>query len=389
MYDVAVIGGGPVGSHVAYKLAGRGYGVVVLEKKERLGERVCCAGIIGKECVDSFAVGESVILRWVSSANLFSPSGKSLRLWRQEAQACVLDRAAFDVAMAVQAQGRGVEYVFNSPVRRIEVGDGGVKIEVARQGQRADFEAKVVVIAAGSGSRLTEGLGKIGRFVVGAQVEVEADVGEVEVYFGQKIAPDFFAWLVPTSPHRALVGLLSRRSPGLYLERLMASLSAQGKIASAEARLSYGGVLLKPLSRTYSERLLVVGGAAGQVKPSTGGGIYYGLLCADLAADNLHRALETNSLSAGSLANYEREWKRKIGRELKMGYWLRRFYEHLSDKQIDKIFDIMKDRGSIDTLLKADDLSFDWHGEAMVKILGGGPIAKVIKVMKLPYLLFK
>ncbi len=113
------------------------------------------------------------------------------------------------------------------------------------------------------------------------------------------------------------------------------------------------------------------------------------MLCADLAAGNLHRALETNALSARSLANYERDWKSKIGRELKMGYWLRRFYEHLSDKQIDKIFDIMIDNDVIDTLLKADDLSFDWHGEAMAKLMGRGAIAKVIKVMGLPYLLFK
>ena len=119
MCDIAVIGGGPVGSHVAYKLAGMGYRVVVLEQREKLGEQVCCTGIIGKECVDSFAIDDHVILRWVNSARLFSPSGKSLRLWRQENQACILDRAAFDVAMAGRAQGRGVEYVFNSPVRHI------------------------------------------------------------------------------------------------------------------------------------------------------------------------------------------------------------------------------------------------------------------------------
>ncbi len=87
-------------------------------------------------------------------------------------------------------------------------------------------------------------------------------IDEVEIYFGQKIAPGFFAWLVPTSPHRALVGLLSRRSPGLYLERLMSSLLAQGKIVSTEAELCYGGTPLKPLSRTYGERLLIVGGGS-------------------------------------------------------------------------------------------------------------------------------
>ncbi|GAI40756.1 unnamed protein product, partial [marine sediment metagenome] len=62
MYDVIVIGGGPVGSYVAYKLAGTGYGVVVLEQKEKLGGRVCCAGIISQACVNSFAVDDSVVL---------------------------------------------------------------------------------------------------------------------------------------------------------------------------------------------------------------------------------------------------------------------------------------------------------------------------------------
>ena len=62
LYDVVVIGGGPVGSYVAYKLAGMGYGVVVVEQKERLGERVCCTGIISQECVSSFAIDDNVIL---------------------------------------------------------------------------------------------------------------------------------------------------------------------------------------------------------------------------------------------------------------------------------------------------------------------------------------
>ena len=169
----------------------------------------------------------------------------------------------------------------------------------------------------------------------------------------------------------------------------MLSLLEQGKIVSAEVEMSYGGVMLKPLPRTYGDRLLVVGGAAGQVKPTTGGGIYYGLMCAELAADNLHRALETGSLSARSLADYEREWKKKIGRELRMGRWIRRIYGHLSDRQIDKVFDIMKSSGVDKEMLKSADLSFDWHGEAMVRLLGRGAIAKVVKVLRFPYSLFR
>jgi len=210
-------------------------------------------------------------------------------------------------------------------------------------------------------------------------------INETEVYFGREVAPGFFAWLVPTSPPRALVGLLSRRRPGFYLRKLMSSLLAQGKIASTEVELSYGGILLKPLARTYSDRLVVVGGAAGQVKPTTGGGIYYGLLCADIAANSLHRALKSNDLSAKSLANYERQWKRKLGRELKVGYWARKFYEHLSDGQIDRIFDIIKSNGIDQALLKADDLSFDWHGEVVLRLLAHRALSKAIGVVKAPF----
>ena len=164
----------------------------------------------------------------------------------------------------------------------------------------------------------------------------------------------------------------------------MSSLLAQGKIVSAEAELSYGGIPLKPLARTYSERLMVVGSAAGQVKPTTGGGIYYGLLCAEVAANNLHLALKTNALSAKSLANYEREWKRKLGRELTIGYRARKFYERLNDRQIDRIFGIIKSNGIDDALLKADDLSFDWHGEVVLRLIGHRVLAKAIEAMKIP-----
>ncbi len=388
MYDVAVIGGGPVGSQVAYRLAKMGSRVVVVEQKESLGEPVCCTGIISQECASHFAIDESVIFRQANSARVFSPSGKLISLWRQEPQACIVDRAAFNLALASRAQGRGVEYVLGYPVKSIEIGNDRVSVKSNLRGGAKSFEARAVVIAAGFGSRLVEelGLGKVGDFVMGVQAEVETTgVDEVEVYLGQKIAPAFFAWLVPTSPQRALVGLLSRRSPGFYLRRLMSSLLAQGKIASTEAELRYGGIPLKPLARTCSDRVMVVGSAAGQVKPTTGGGIYYGLLCADIAANNLHQALESDNLSDKNLANYEKEWRRKLGRELKVGYWARKFFELLSDRQIDRIFDIIKTNGIDEALLKADDLTFDWHGGVVLRLIGFKALSQVFGTVKFPF----
>lgn len=388
MYDVVVIGAGPIGSFVAYKLAGRGHRVAVLEQKEKLGEPVCCTGIIGRECAGSFATEDSVILRRINSARLYSPSGRWLRLWRQDTQAYIIDRAAFDKALASRAQSKTAEYVLNSVVKTIEVGDDRVKVEAVGQKEKLIVETRAVVVTTGFGSGLVGrlGLGRIGNFVIGVQAEIETrGIDEIEVFFGQETAPGFFGWLVPISPNRALVGLLSRHSPEHYLSMLISSLSGQGKVVSGEVEFNYGGIPLRPLPRTYGDRLIVVGDAAGQVKPTTGGGIYYGLLCADIAADTLHRALETDALSARGLANYEREWKKKIGRELKVGYWARKLYERLSDRQIDKMFDIIKNRGIDETLLKMEDLSFDWHSEAVLRLVGYRAVSTVLEVMKFPF----
>lgn len=388
LHDAVVIGGGPVGSYVACKLAEMGHEVVVLERHKQPGEQVCCTGIISQKCITSFAIDENIILRKVNSAQLFSPSGGLIRLWRKQTQACIIDRAALDAAMASRAQGKGAKYLTDSLVKNLQVGGERVRVEVVRQGERLNLEARAAVIAAGFGSTLVErvGLGRVGDFVTGAQAEVETKgIDEVEVYFGREIAPGFFAWLVPTSPPRARVGLLSRRSPELYLRRLMSSLQAQGKIAWDKAEPCYGGIPLKPLARTYNNRLLVVGDAAGQVKPTTGGGIYYGLLCADIAAETLHQALKGDNLSAKTLANYQRAWRKELGRELEIGYYARKFYERLSDKQVDRMFNLIKSHGIDQALLQAEDLSFDWHGKAVMRLIGHKIVSKTLQAMKAPF----
>jgi geranylgeranyl reductase family protein len=387
MYDVIVVGGGPIGSYTARRLGEKGYKVLVLEKKSRIGEAVCCTGIVGTECAAAFDIEDSLILRKVSTARLFPPSGKELFIRRPEPQACILDRAAFDADMAERAKAAGAEYALGSRVMNVTTSAGYAAVTVSGRDRDTEIRSRAVVIAAGFNPTLLRrmGLGTYGDFAVGVQAEMEMPgLEHVEVYFGD-IAPGFFAWLVPTTAPLARLGLLMRRTPGIYLRKWLRQLEGQGRIDGHSPELGYGAIPLRPLPRTYGERLVVVGDAAGQVKPTSGGGIYYGLLGADAAAATLHAALEEGDLSERRLARYERSWKKKLGRELTVGYWARRLFERLSQPQLDRIFEIVKSGNIDEAMLKAKDLSFDWHSKTILRLVKYQMVARTMNVIKLPF----
>jgi digeranylgeranylglycerophospholipid reductase len=387
MHDVIVIGGGPAGSYTARRLAEYGHKVLVLEKNSWVGEKSCCTGIVGQECVKTFDIDTKVILRQLNSATLFSPSGNSLHIFREEPQACVLDRAAFDISMAERAQRAGVEYRFNHRVTGIVIASGHAGVTVSYQEKASIIPARVIVMASGYSPGLNERaeLGASKDHVIGAQVETETPgLEETEVYFGD-MAPGFFAWLVPTTPGRGRVGLLSRQDAGLYLKKWLVQLSERGKIASTDVQLSYGAIPLKPPARTYGERIIAVGDAAGQVKPTSGGGIFYGLLAAEIAAETLKGALADDDLSCRRLAQYERAWRKKLGGEIRTGYWARKLFEKMSERQIDRLFKIIKAGGIDEALLKAEDVSFDWHGRTIKRVIKYQVIAKTLGIVRLPF----
>jgi digeranylgeranylglycerophospholipid reductase len=200
LHDVIVIGGGPVGSRVAGELAGRGYEVVVLEQKSSPGEGICWTGIVSLDCVRQFKIDESLILKKLAGAAAFSPSGKALRLRRAEDQAVVLNRLAFDRALAAGAERQGARSLFRTQERGLAVKPDRVSLEVLSSGEIQGIDSRAVVIATGANSRLIEllRLGRIGRRALGAQAEVLTPIPvEMEIYFGERVAPGYFAWLVP------------------------------------------------------------------------------------------------------------------------------------------------------------------------------------------------
>jgi digeranylgeranylglycerophospholipid reductase len=385
-YDVIVVGAGPAGSYIAYELASSGHGVAVFEEKGASGLNICCTGIISTECFRSLDLGKDMILTEVKSAKFCSPSGRCLKFQTDNVQAYVVDRLLLDKALASKAQAQGAQYFFSSPVIDVVPDKDSIQVETSCSGAKEIFSARAVVLANGFAPKLPHklGLGRIKRFLIGAQAEIEAkDIDEFEVYFGQGIAPGAFAWLVPISANKAYVGLLATSQAKLYLQKFLNSLFSRGRIRSRDVEIGQRAVPIGTLTRSYGDRLLVIGDAAGQVKPTTGGGIYFGHLGARIAAEVLDGALSSDSLTADRLSRYQKKWRAKMDKELSHGYWARWVYGKLSDRQIEGIFNILNSDGMTETLANSGNFSFDWHSRLVSTILRRSSAYPLLKIKHL------
>ena len=334
VHDVIVVGAGPAGNNAALGLAQMGYGVTVIDGTHDVGDKLC-TGIVGQECIRRFPIDQNLIHREAASAQVAAPSGRNVRFEVATPQARIIDRVAYVASFA--------------------------------------HRARAVVLASGFGSPLTRqlGFGSVADYVTGVQAVASVDnVDEVQVYLGQDVAPGFFAWLVPTRGNRALVGLLARRHAQGHLAALVQRLETEGKIRGIIENSSSWGIPLRPLKRTFRDRVLVVGDAAGQVKPTTGGGIFYSLLASEIVVRVLGDALACDDLSSAKLSQYQTEWKGLLAQELEIGYSARRLYEYLSDRQVSSLVEQAGSKGISAELTGAPDLSFDWHSRIISRVMG-------------------
>jgi flavin-dependent dehydrogenase len=225
-------------------------------------------------------------------------------------------------------------------------------------------------------------LGEPADYVVGIQALVRTEgIDEVEVYLGRDVAPGFFAWLVPTEPGYALAGLLVRKNAPERFATFISAREAEGRITEIVNKPVCWGIPLRPLRKTYTDRVLVVGDAAGQVKPTTGGGIFYSLLASEVASGALHQALSEDKLSANRLGAYQKEWKNLLSTELEVGYSARRVFEYLGDSHISSLIHQASNNGFIAELADSPDVSFDWHSSMISKIMGHPTLGGMLRLV--------
>ena len=381
MEDVIVLGAGPAGNGTALELARAGFNVTVIDSRDTVGDKLC-TGIVSVECLREFPTTLPVVQKTTSAATMVSPSGRRLWLEKETPQAHVIDRVSYVADIARQAQEAGATFLLGRTATDVRRSVDAVIVKLEGPRQPEDLRAKIVVIATGFGSTFTRqlGMGRIEDFVMGAQVEVLApNVDEIEVYVGEAVAPGFFAWLVPTGTGKALLGLLSRARSGQHLRHLAGALEKRGTITALAGEARRWGVPLTPLASTVGDRVVVVGDAAGQVKPTTGGGIYYALLSSRIAARAIEGALKANVFSAEALAPYEEQWRGLLAEELEAGRRIRGLAEKLKDWQLEQLMRIVASNGFLRGLLTSSDVSFDWHGRLAQRVLGFPSLVSSLK----------
>jgi digeranylgeranylglycerophospholipid reductase len=367
--DVVVVGGGPAGACCARELALRGFKTLLLEEHETVAEKALCTGIIGINAFQEFPLPTETIVGTLGGVKVMSRYGTQLPYAPPQPLAYIVDKGAFNLALAAQASAAGALLYTSTCAHDLVVDDEGIHVTATGAGGRPlRFHAPMTVLACGVHYQLTTklGLGRPREFLQGAQAEVPWTLAPcTEVHLNKELSPEAFAWIVPLQNGHTRVGVMCAQDARGALGRFLDRLAPQWR-ERQDIRLRSKPIAQTPLQRTYTDRVLVIGEAAGQVKATTGGGIYYGLLTARLAAETISTAFATGCFSAEQLCSYERAWKSLLADELTLGLSFRKFYGWLGDRQMDVLLRYISRNGLKDLI--RSKANFDWHGELILEL---------------------
>ena len=380
MIDVVIIGGGPGGMSAARALAANGWAVTVLEEHDQIGTPVHCTGVLAADVIDSMHVPAEAVLNPLSTVKFVAPAGHAFEYTTATTEAVVIDRMVFDTELAQRAALAGGIISTGRRVTALDVSDAAVQVTFAG-GETLHARAAILACGANYTFQRRLGFGMPSTFLQSAQMELPADrLGDVEIHFGSEIAPKGFAWAVPVrrpSGTFARIGVMAEGDAGAYFSRMLARVRDRWSIAPSDMAVPRRRVLpLGSVRRTYADRVLAVGDAAGLVKPTTGGGIYYSVVSGEIAGEVLHTQLAADQLSASALREYERRWRGRFQSEFNAQLALRFVAQRMRDTDIDALFHLANTDGILPIVRKT--ARFNKHRDFILALLRHQPARRAL-----------
>ncbi|WP_277540021.1 geranylgeranyl reductase family protein [Haloarcula laminariae] len=320
MHDVVVVGAGPAGSRYARRAAERGRSVLVFEQGE-VGEPLACSGHVSTDIWEyTEGARETLLQNEISGARFHTggPDSDAHPFYKDEVISNVIDRVGLDRHLAELAREAGADLREHHTV--VAVAEHRDHITVDARGPDGDVEtyrAKLVAGCDGPKSRVRRELGlpepdELLHGVLGFD-ETPDHQEFVDVHL---TVPTFFAWRIPRGEAGVEYGLAV--PPGDDARQRFEAFCA-GYDADVSRRCS-GLIPIGPPKRVTGSRSFLVGDAAAQTKPFTGGGILYGMTAAD------HAAREIDPDDPATLGDYERAWRDDLRGDIRLGHAVRAGY---------------------------------------------------------------
>ncbi len=357
-FQVVVIGGGPIGAVAARSAAEAGASVLLVERRTALTGPSCCTGLISHRTLATLGVSTDSVLREIRGVTVRGPDGHGLELSADHVKAIVIDRIRLERELHELARAAGVD------VRLATEAVSAARNTIALESDDGPTHvtATAVIGADGPHSRVAKwyGLPHPEQYVHAAQVVVETDQeipsDRVEVAFGEKVAPGFFAWAVPAEEGRLRLGLgvVPPFDPAEHLDRFLTTRFPERRILSRTC----GWIPVAPTRRSAIDSVFLVGDAAGQGKPLSGGGLFLGGVCARIAGRIAAETALCDAPNRKAAATYEAEWKSAIGREIAFGRSIRRICGTLSDRDLNAVFATCDDPDLLSFLAEHADIDY-------------------------------
>jgi digeranylgeranylglycerophospholipid reductase len=394
-YDAVVVGSGPAGSVTARFAAESGAKVLIIERRSEVGVPVLCGEGISKN-VDDYKVLEG--RRWIANnmdgARIFSPDGTKVTLAAEMAgneTGYVLYRDIFDQELARGAVRAGADLMLNTRAVDIIKENGKIKgVKAKHFDEEIDIRADVVVGADGVESKVGR-WGGIKTTLKPKDLEtcaqytltgIDIDRAYCDFYLGKKIAPGGYVWVFPKGNDVANVGigiLASLSTPGLATKLLDKFINSHPELKKGEpVRFLAGAVSVCEPYESVRDNLLLVGDAARQVDPITGGGLMASIEAGKIAGETIGKAVEKQKFDKDLLSIYEKAVEEAFYKKLKRNYMVKEIMLGFEDKTLNMLADSLKN-------VKFDEIStlglvkalVSKHPSLLVKLR---PLMKAAKV---------